>query len=76
MNNVGRSSFGIGQVQRTFFEALTTIKATLVRINTDGREVLGSEATHNANNTGILRHICAAMAAPTDKCDDGVPVAH
>ncbi|CAM9912128.1 unnamed protein product, partial [Scytosiphon promiscuus] len=62
MNNVGRSSFGIGQVQRTFFEALTTIKATLVRINTDGREA----TTHSTHNTGILRHICAAMAAPTD----------
>ncbi|CAB1115237.1 unnamed protein product [Ectocarpus sp. CCAP 1310/34] len=38
MNNVGRSSFGIGQVQRIFFEVLTTLKATIVRVNQDGRE--------------------------------------
>lgn len=39
MNNVGRSSFMIGQVQRAFFEALTTLKATMVRVNQDGKEV-------------------------------------
>lgn len=39
MNNVGRSSFAIGQVQRAFFEALTTLKATMVRVNQDGKEV-------------------------------------
>ncbi|CBN74279.1 conserved unknown protein [Ectocarpus siliculosus] len=71
MNNVGRSSFGIGQVQRIFFEARTTLKATTVRVNQDGREVLGSD-THN---TGILRHICAAMAATADDCQHDAPVA-
>lgn len=35
MNNVGRGSFGIGQVQRAFFEALTTLKAKMVRVNTE-----------------------------------------
>lgn len=39
MNNVGRGSFGIGQVQRAFFEALTTLKAKMVRVNQDGKEV-------------------------------------
>lgn len=39
MNNVGRSSFGIGQVQRALFEALTTLKAKMVRVNQDGKEV-------------------------------------
>ena len=39
MNNVGRGSFGIGQVQRALFEALTTLKAKMVRVNQDGREV-------------------------------------
>lgn len=39
MNNVGRSCFAINQVQRAFFEALTTLKATMVRVNQDGKEV-------------------------------------
>lgn len=39
MNNVGRCSFAIGGVQRAFFEALTTLKATMVRVNQDGKEV-------------------------------------
>lgn len=39
MNNVGRGSFGIGQVQRALFEALTTLKAKMVRVNQDGKEV-------------------------------------
>lgn len=39
MNNVGRSSYCIGQVQRVFFEALTTLKAAMVRVNQDGKEV-------------------------------------
>ena len=39
MNNVGRSSYCIGQVQRAFFEALTTLKAAMVRVNQDGKEV-------------------------------------
>lgn len=39
MNNVGRSSFAIVQVQRAFFEALATLKATIVRVNQDGKEV-------------------------------------
>ncbi|CAN0557527.1 unnamed protein product [Ectocarpus sp. 12 AP-2014] len=34
-------------------------------------EVLGSD-THN---TGILRHICAAMAATADDCQHNSPVA-
>lgn len=40
MNNVGRSSFGIRQVQKCLFEALTTLKATMVRVNQDGKEVM------------------------------------
>lgn len=39
MNNVGRSSYCISQVQRVFFEALTTLKAAMVRVNQDGKEV-------------------------------------
>lgn len=44
MNNVGRSSFGIGQVQKCLFEALTTLKATMVRVNQDGKEASDAKA--------------------------------
>lgn len=52
MNNVGRSSFGIAQVQRIFFEALTTLKATTVRVNQDGREA--SEIQNNNHLVFVL----------------------
>lgn len=48
MNNVGRSSFGIGQVQRALFEALTTLKATMVRVNQDGKEVISLSRNRTA----------------------------
>eukprot|EP00903_Cladosiphon_okamuranus_P014633 g13569.t1 len=63
MNNVGRSSFGIRQVQKCLFEALTTLKATMVRVNQDGKEVLGTTTT----SKGILPHICSVTAATTDE---------
>jgi hypothetical protein len=33
VNNVGRSTYAIGAVQRCFFEALTTLKSAMVRID-------------------------------------------
>ncbi|CAM9492407.1 unnamed protein product [Sphacelaria rigidula] len=63
MNNVGRSCFAINQVQRIFFEALTTLKATMVRVNQDGKEVLVSGSSSPKANTGILRHICTPPGA-------------
>lgn len=62
MNNVGRGSFGIGQVQRALFEALTTLKAKMVRVNQDGKEVLVPDGGSTKTNTGILRHICSPHA--------------
>ena len=47
MNNVGRSSFGIRQVQKCLFEALTTLKATMVRVNQDGKEASGTKMVAN-----------------------------
>ena len=38
INNVGRNSYNVGQVQKCLFEALTTLKATMVRVNQDGKE--------------------------------------
>lgn len=43
MNNVGRSSFGVRQVQKCLFEALTTLKTTMVRVNHDGKEASGAK---------------------------------
>eukprot|EP00752_Nemacystus_decipiens_P011879 g10534.t1 len=63
MNNVGRSSFRTRQVQKCLFEALTTLKATMVRVNQDGKEVLGT----TTSSKGILPHICSATAANTDE---------
>jgi len=38
INNVGRNSYNVGQVQKCLFEALTTLNATMVRVNQDGKE--------------------------------------
>ncbi|CAM9620608.1 unnamed protein product [Discosporangium mesarthrocarpum] len=66
INNVGRSSFFIGKVQRVFFEVLTKLKATMVRVNHDGKEVLASGSSKPQQiNTGILKHI---IRLPETEC--------
>jgi len=62
INNVGRNSYNVGQVQKCLFEALTTLNATMVRVNQDGKEAswwrIGSLSS---NIGGRFRHCYSVL---------------
>jgi hypothetical protein len=51
VNNVGRSTYAIGAVQRCFFEALTTLKSAMVRIDDSADCTAATAAATTATST-------------------------